>query len=74
MAIEVNSYKDRNGIRVRIGDTVGYVPAIGKRAGVCLFKGKLNRIKKSGYFIELFVEGRPSSLSSLEVIRVEADA
>lgn len=53
MAIEVKSFKDREGNIVIIDDVVGYFH------GVRLVRsGRVVRITKSGYHIEVFVEGQ----------------
>jgi ribosomal protein L21E len=51
--MEVKTFKDRNGIKVEINDVVGYFH-LHKHVQT----GRVVRITKSGYFIEIFTEGR----------------
>lgn len=52
--MEVKSFKDSDGNVVKIGDTVGYHSHNGELRD----KGKVSRIKKMGYHISVYIEGR----------------
>ncbi|CAN7359421.1 hypothetical protein [Paenibacillus sp. LjRoot56] len=50
--IEVKSFTDRKGNKVRIGDYVGYV-----HQGKIICENKVVSISKSGSHVEVYVEG-----------------
>ena len=70
MAIDVKSYTDRKSNKVQIGDRVGYF-----RFGTdtLLAEGTVRRITKAGGHIEVFIEGRPHSWSTVYIEKITND-